>query len=60
MSLPDTLIISPSVLYFGTPVALVGTADRQGHANARFLTLGFGTDHYAGAEYNRMRARQSS
>ncbi|WP_418609583.1 flavin reductase family protein [Gluconobacter cerinus] len=33
MSLPDTLTISPSVLYFGTPVALVGTADSHANAN---------------------------
>ncbi|WP_252348853.1 flavin reductase [Gluconobacter sp. P5E10] len=53
MSLPDTLTISPSVLYFGTPVALVGTADSHANANispvsslwalGQTIVLGLGT-----------------
>jgi flavin reductase (DIM6/NTAB) family NADH-FMN oxidoreductase RutF len=31
--LPATRVITPSVLYFGTPVVLLSTVDAQGHAN---------------------------
>ncbi|MBB2171679.1 flavin reductase family protein [Gluconacetobacter asukensis] len=33
MAAPDILTISPSVLYFGTPVVLVGTASHDGKTN---------------------------